>query len=167
MQFFQWHKLFCLAGLFGTSATFAHLLTSSRRILDLFGFGEENNFTTALTRLVGLFCLHFETTPLLMFLPTKVLRCTHPRGSFLPLLHKVLTIKCLGVFSGWNMLPTSPPSKTIKKGSFPPHNKSSTSKNGRFFPQRLVAEGFEGLSSPFKKKTSNKGMEISPPVFWF
>lgn len=167
MQFFQWHKLFCLAGLFGTSATFAHLLTSSRRILDLFGFGEENNFTTALTRLVGLFCLHFETTPLLMFLPTKVLRCTHPRGSFLPLLHKVLTIKCLGVFWAETCCQLLHRVKPLKKVPFPLTTKAALQKMAGFCPQRLVAEGFEGLSSPFKKKTLNKGMEISPPVVWF
>ena len=132
------------------------------RILDLFGFGEENNCTTALAHLVGLFLPSFWNTPLLMSLPTKVLRCTHPRGSFLPLLYKVWTMKCLGVFSGWNMLPTSPPrKKTIKKGSLPPHNKSSTSKHARFFPQRLVAEGFEGLSTPFKKDLKQRDGNLS------
>ena len=75
-------------------------------------------------------------------------------------------MKCLGVFFGLKHVANfSTEKKTIKKVPFPPHNKSSTSKHARFFPQRLVAEGFEGLSTPFKKDLKQRDGNLSTRFF--
>lgn len=57
--------------------------------------------------------------------------------------------------------------KPLKKVPFPLTTKAALQKMAGFFPQRLVAEGFEGLSSPFKKDLKQRAGNLSTRFFGF